>query len=376
MRYDFAHQRFKEVLAAKYVATHLAAEDIYALIEREDLAEFVYVLAKQASIGQVVLKRILQRAADPARNAYFGRMASDLLRTVSDTSAREDAAQFLVRAIIERQDIQVTRQFISEVAFTGELLAVAERAFQEGLRERIRGVFTLGSTVLQEHVPARLWSLLDEHLEEAWNAPEISMDALALAYDGNPALLFKRLDRIRQSPRAFSEVAYVIATATSAVDDLPASFMTALVALPMRDLALLLATIEAVNPALFGSLARTTQTPERIEAVMHIVRFAHLNSGVWSLMSGLSRPVFVVTRRPLAAAEFKPDEKRPTLGDVFVERFLGDSAKLPAASKRTDAATTLTSAEVVEISRAITHESDARREGRTPRRRELPFLLK
>jgi len=376
MRYDFAHQRFKEVLAAKYVASNLSVEEVYALIEREDLAEFVFVLAKQESIGAVVFKRLLNRAAESDRRGYFGRMASDVLRAARDPVAREAAAQFLTDAIRNRSEIRIMRQFISEAASSGEMLDVAEEAFLYGLRERRRDVFTIGAIVLQDHKPRRLVTLLDEHLETAWDVSEVSMDALALAYDSSPALVLQRLDRIRHSQRAFAEVAYVIATATSAIDDFTVAFRAALESLPVRDLAFLLATIGAVNPALFGSLARATQLPDQIEAVLLIVRFAHANEGIWSLVAALRRRVFVVTRQSLATAAFKPEEKRPTRGEVFVERVAGDSPKLPAGSKRTDAATVLAPAEVGDIAGAIKQESDARKEGRTPRRRELPFLIR
>jgi len=163
---------------------------------------------------------------------------------------------------------------------------------------------------------------------------------------------------------------------TSAVDDLPPTFATSIEDLPLRDLTLLFATIATVNPALFGTLGRFGWSSEKLESVIHLVRFAQNNSSAWASFTRANRPLLVVTRIAMGRATFEAEETRPLIGDVFAQRIEGDPPKSPAAPKRADAMTLVSGVDAAEIARGVAQESETRYDSRVPRRKDMHFLLK
>lgn len=375
-RYDFAHQRFKEVLAAKYVEEKLSMNDVLALIEREDLAEFSYVLARQTRFGADIFRKVLSRATGSDRAAYFGRMASELLNLMSDREVPAAAASFLVEALTYDTDIAVTRNFISTAARTQELIDAAKGAVLRGIEERSRRLFTLGATVLEAHAPLQLAELLMTHFDRAVAAPELSLDTLVLAYTHRPESVFSRLNYLVESPKTFAEFAHTLATETPATEPLPEYAREAIERLSLRDTATLLSAVESINPALFTALRRIVWAREETEAVLHIVSFARSAPDYWARIAGLGRSVFVVTKVALSRANLAEGERRPYIGGVYVDRRPNDSYDIIAPPSNTDVMTSLQPSEAVAVARGIAVETQARREGQAPRRRDLHFLLK
>jgi hypothetical protein len=375
-RYDFAHQRFKEVLAAKYVEEKLSIDEVLALIEREDLAEFSYVLARQTQLGAEIFKYVLSRASQPDRAAYFGRMASELLRLMPDREVPNAAAVFLSQAVTRDSDILVTREFLKTASPTSELLSSAAAGVTHGIEDRNRRRFTLGATILEAHAPLQLVDLLSANFERVVEIPELSLDAMALLYPRRPDILFAHLELLARSPRTFAEFAYTFATETSTGDQLPESARAALEGLSPRDVAILFSGVEFTNPPLFTALGKIQWEHEITEAILHIVRFARSAPEYWTRIASLGRRMLVVTKLSCRRSNFAEDERPPYIGGVFVERRPEDTVEILPLPRRTDAMTVIAPSEVTAIGRGIAIETEARREGQAPRRRDLHFVLK
>jgi hypothetical protein len=377
--FDFAHRRFKEFLAARYLEGRGDLAQLLTVVDREDLGEFTLVLMRESSHRLVVFDRILELALASERQDYYARLASSCASLqIEKFDPSQMLSSFLMRALTSDTEPRLTRAMIDRANATGDLLTTAVGALDRGLRGRERWRAGVAAEILFAHEPAELANRLDLAFDTLEYSHPFFLDALHYAYVLRPQLLLKHVARLSVNPETFLAFAHVVATKTSTLDDSFDFAMRTLEAIPARFQPTMIASMYVNNPAAFAAAARRGWKSEELEATAHIVRFAATQPMAWLSAKQLKSDILVGTEIGAANAgtRVSGDFRRDYLGKVFSEADLPPSAGGQVAGHEyRNGLTRVSPAGLASIAAGISLEETARRERRVPRRVDFDFVV-
>lgn len=132
--YDFAHRRFRELLAVQYLDDHSMEREVLGAVVRDDLAEFTFVLMRESRFRDAIFRHLVDGALQAPDRERYGKMLADCSELQIDGFDPSSAVeQFWLRAL--RNDVcpRFPKRFISLAIETDSLVAAAADAFATGV---------------------------------------------------------------------------------------------------------------------------------------------------------------------------------------------------------------------------------------------------
>jgi GTPase SAR1 family protein len=371
--YDFAHRRFKELLAARYIEREWSRDQIVALVEREELSEFVLVLIRESARRRDILERTLDLARAGTRKESFARLASAAVQMdVPELQPESLLEAFATKVLRGEEAPRLTRPVLSRIPLTAMLGELAWAAFEESIRRERRWQFGLAAELLARVRADELVRRLDRLLQEG-PPPTILLDVLHFLYRLQPRVIGRHLPYLSSNDDTLLAFAHTAAASTSTLDDTLNVAEEMMRQLDARELAVMVLTFRSANPAALSSLIKRRKNSELARITLLVDGLARDRNRAAQLLEDGAGAILGLSSR---------DEIDEEAFGEFQRYFQGRIFRAPTVAKELDAEDIerfglieVNATEVKAIIDGLRIEEDSRLDGRTPRRAEFEFFV-